>query len=113
MDDRKDQHDDPIEIEGLPEPPDPARVHELRKQMRQDRSGRARDVGTYTLSPMLMLAGPVVGWVLGLLVQRRWGGEPWGAVIGMLVGLVAGFRQVFLLLTRHRPDRRDRDGDAK
>ena len=53
-----------------------------------------------TLIPMLMLAGPAVGYVLGLLVQNRWGGEPWGAVIGMLLGLVAGFRQVFLLLAR-------------
>jgi F0F1-type ATP synthase assembly protein I len=102
----------------FPEPPDPARVQELREQMRKTQSERAedkgfvhrrlertaghkaRDIGTYTLIPMLMLAGPAVGYILGLLVQNRWGGEPWGAVIGMLVGLVAGFRQVFLLLAR-------------
>lgn len=101
-----------------PEPPDPARVRELREQMNQERqarrpakslasrkfgkdsSRRARDIGTYTLIPMLMLAGPAVGYALGLLVQKQWGGDPWGAVVGMLVGLVAGFRQVFLLLAR-------------
>lgn len=109
---------EPAPAAEYPTPPDPARVRELREQVRASRQARssgrrldpakqkravgdrARDLGAYTLIPMLMLAGPAVGYVLGLLVQRRWGGEPWGAVVGMLVGLVAGFRQVFLLLAR-------------
>lgn len=115
----------------LPEPPDPEKVRELREKMsrsrsaetshadlltgRRSRSGsrgrndRARDLGAYTLIPMLMLAGPAVGYGLGLLVQKRWGGEPWGAVVGVLVGMVAGFRQVFLLLADIQKRNRDRD----
>ena len=113
----------------MPEPPDPARVRELRKQMNQERgtreadvdpiarslgrpaARRAREIGAYTLIPMLMLAGPAVGYALGLLVQKHWGGEPWGAVVGLLVGLVAGFRQVFLVLanTQKKNKKSDRD----
>ena len=113
----------------FPEPPDLAKVQELREKMRQTRSARAADkgmiarriksrsghkakeIGTYTLIPMLMLAGPIVGYVLGALIQNRWGGEPWGGVVGMLLGLVAGFRQVFLLLARFgKKDDSDQDG---
>lgn len=112
----------------LPESPDPERVRRLREQMRSSRSNesshsnllasrrdrnskrnRARDLGAYTLIPMLMLAGPAVGYGVGLLAQRQWGGEPWGAVIGVLVGMVAGFRQVFLLVADIQKRNRDRD----
>ncbi len=102
----------------IPEPPDMERVRELRGRLRSDKaeaniagngpksrfagkSGKAaRDLGTYTLIPSLMIAGPVVGYVLGRLVEKNFGGEPWGAVGGMLLGLVAGFRQVFILVAK-------------
>ena len=129
--DKKEENSASRRPAGYPEPPDPARVGDLRRQMDRDKRARAadnrrisnklinktgrkaRDIGTYTLIPMLMLAGPAVGYVLGLLVQNRWGGEPWSAVIGMLVGLVAGFRQVFLLLARVGDERGKKKGKKK
>ncbi len=105
-------------FESYPEPPDLGRVHKLRARIVTDKAeteagvteadsrlnrkvGKtAKDIGTYTLIPSLMLAGPVVGYLLGHLVEKQFGGEPWGAVIGMLAGVVAAFRQVFLLLSR-------------
>ena len=110
---------------GVPEPPDLAKVRDLRQRMEQDRakrggpglgSGRdpghgaptgkqARDIGTYTIIPMMMIAGPLVGYMLGKGVENLFGGEPWPGVIGMLFGLVAAFRQIFLLLA----DRAKRD----
>ncbi len=120
--------DDRPDLPEMPEPPDPERVQELREQMRESRprqtshadlltgrlgdankQRRARDLGTYTLIPMLMLAGPAVGYGLGLLVQRQWGGEPWPAVVGVLLGMLAGFRQVFLLLAGIQKRQRNRD----
>lgn len=105
-------------IEVYPEAPDLKRVHELRDRMRTDKAemdasgtgpdsrlnrklGKtAKDIGTYTLIPSLMVAGPVVGFFLGRLVEKFAAIEPWGAVGGMLLGVVAAFRQVFLLLKR-------------
>ncbi len=98
---------------GVPEPPDMAKVNDLRERMnrdrsaragagrgilRQDRSQQARDVGTYTIIPMMMIAGPLVGYLLGKGIENIFGGEPWPGVVGMLFGMVAAFRQVFLLL---------------
>lgn len=110
---------------GVPEPPDLAKVRDLRQRMEQDRAQRrgpglgggrgsghgaptgkqARDIGTYTIIPMMMIAGPLVGYLLGKGVENMFGGEPWPGVIGMLFGLVAAFRQIFLLLA----DRAKRD----
>ena len=98
-----------------PSLPDIKRVDDLRARLRSDKasskagqesglnrkvSKSAKDIGTYTLIPSLMVAGPVVGYFLGRGIEKYIGGEPWGAVVGMLFGIVAAFRQVFLLLAK-------------
>lgn len=97
---------------GVPEPPDMSKVSDLRRRMAKNRSGRrkkpvtsdrgrqARDIGTYTIIPMMMVAGPLVGYLMGKGIENLFGGQPWPSVVGMLFGLVAAFRQIFLLLAR-------------
>ena len=112
---------------GVPEPPDLAKVRDLRERMEQERMGQgsagrggrrssrfsnnageqARDIGIYTIIPMMMIAGPLVGYLLGKGLENMFGGEPWPGVAGMLFGLVAAFRQIFLLLAERA--RRDRE----
>lgn len=103
----------------LPEPPDSARVEELRRRLRSDqrerargRAGltlpgarsseeagrRARDIGIYTIIPMMMIAGPAIGYLLGLGAERVFGGKPWPSLAGMLWGMLAAFRQIYLIL---------------
>ncbi len=104
-----------------PKVPDLKRVHAMRARLRSEKAARdtaragsdgrfsrkygkaAKDLGAYTLIPSLMIAGPIVGYFLGRGVEKWLGGEPWGAVIGMLLGVVAAFREVFRLLQRKRP----------
>ena len=59
---------------------------------------RLRDAGFYTLIPMVMVAGPLLGYFVGLFLEKKFGGEPWPVTCGVLIGLAAGFRQVFLML---------------
>jgi len=112
-----------------PEPPDLDRVHELRRRLRKDQRGgggpagfpvpglrsqeeagrRARDIGAYTIIPMMMLAGPAIGYLLGLGAERMFGGKPWLSLAGMLWGLFAAFRQIYLLLKRR--DEKPRQDD--
>ena len=109
--------------EGVPEPPDLSKVHDLRARMKEERSAgrggprgydsdkgkQARDIGLYTVIPMMMVAGPLIGYLLGKGWENMFGGEPWPGVIGLLVGLVAAFRQIFILLAeRSRQDREKR-----
>ena len=107
--------------EPYPKAPDLKRVHEMRARLRAEKAARdvdrarsdshlgrkygkaAKDLGAYTLIPSLMIAGPIVGYLLGRSVEKWLGGEPWGAVIGMLVGVAAAFREVFRLIQRKRP----------
>jgi F0F1-type ATP synthase assembly protein I len=105
--------------EGFPERPDSKKVDALRKQLKAERSSRnnpqndpalakyatkagkrAKDIGTYTLIPMMMLAGPIVGYGLGWVLEKQWGGAPWTGVIGLLLGVAASFRQVYLILAK-------------
>ncbi len=97
---------------GVPEPPDMNKVRDLRRRMSKNRSRRrrkspssdrgqqARDIGTYTIIPMMMVAGPLVGYLMGKGLENMFGGTPWPSVVGMLFGLVAAFRQIFLMLAR-------------
>ena len=105
--------------EGFPERPDGKKVEALRNQLKSERATRddmskrpamdryankmgksAKDIGTYTLIPMMMLAGPAVGYIMGMLAEKQWGGAPWTSVGGLLFGLVAAFRQIFLILAK-------------
>ncbi|MCB1183997.1 AtpZ/AtpI family protein [bacterium] len=119
--------DRPEPFHAYPESPDLGRVDDLRRRMREGRSDdlkqsrvtrkvgkSARDLGAYTLIPSLMIAGPVVGFLVGRGVEKLWGGEPWGAVGGLLLGVVAAFREVFLLLKRKQEQdaAEKRRGDA-
>ena len=101
-----------------PAAPDLGKVDELRTRLRSDRAETrqgsggpesrlnrkvaksAKDIGTYTLIPSLMVAGPVVGFLVGRGLEKYIGGEPWGAIGGLLFGVVAAFRQIFLLLNK-------------
>ncbi len=64
-----------------------------------DRRG-LRDIGIYTTIPMLLLAGPALGYWGGLQVQNWLGHDPWFAVGGALFGLAASIRQIVKIIRR-------------
>jgi F0F1-type ATP synthase assembly protein I len=120
-DEERPPEDDPLP-EGVPEPPDLKKVRELRRRMAADRTTgsrkvrigtdkrgvtlddktgqRARDIGLYTVIPMMLLAGPAIGFLMGMFIERQWGGAPWPTAGGALFGLAAAFRQIYLMLAR-------------
>jgi F0F1-type ATP synthase assembly protein I len=51
--------------------------------------GRASTVG------IAMVIATGVGYLLGQWADRRWDIEPWGTVVGVLLGAGAGFQQLF------------------
>lgn len=108
---------------GFPERPDLAKVRALREKLQREKAARrdphrtklhdrlgrdggraARDIGSYTLIPMMMVVGPVIGYLVGHWVENRFGGEPWFGVGGVLFGMAAAVRQIVIMLGR-RNDR--------
>lgn len=65
-----------------------------------DESGRASSafslLGTAGTMGMHMVSGPLVGGGLGWLIDHWAGSGPWGAGIGVLLGVAAGFRNVWV-----------------
>lgn len=71
----------------------PAADHQPR-----DSSGGLRQVGLLTGIPMVMVAGLLVGYFFGSWVDKFFHISPWGQVIFSILGIVAGFKQVFSLI---------------
>lgn len=105
--------------DGFPERPDLAKVKALRAKLRADKASRpdphrtrlhdrlgkdggraVRDIGNYTLIPMMMVVGPVMGYLVGHWAEGRFGGEPWFGVGGIVFGLAAAVRQIVIMLGR-------------
>jgi F0F1-type ATP synthase assembly protein I len=59
-----------------------------------------RKLGLYTTIPTMMVVGPVLGWLLGSWLEKRWGHDPWFSTGGAVLGTVAAFRQVIMVLQR-------------
>jgi hypothetical protein len=72
----------------------------LRGKDGQRAGKQIRDIGTYTLIPTMMAVGPVLGYLLGRMAEKKWGHDPWLSLGGALFGLAAAGRQIYLILTR-------------
>ena len=59
-----------------------------------------RQVGLLTSIPFLLLVSPLVGYWMGTHVDRWLHSRPWGANIGVGLGLLAGLREVVRVIRR-------------
>ena len=53
-----------------------------------------RQVGSLLGLGLTLGVATAIGVALGVLADRWLGSSPWGLVVGLLLGVVAGFRQV-------------------
>ena len=67
-----------------------------------------RQVGILTAIPMIMVAGPLVGFFLGRFLDERLHSAPWGLVGGLLLGVVAAARETIRMIRRAIQDTDDR-----
>ena len=73
----------------------------------RDGPSRISLLGTASTMGMHMVSGPIVGGGLGYFIDHFAGSFPWGSVIGFVLGVVAGFRNVW------SDYRRIQEGDAE
>ncbi len=82
------------------------------KEKKSDAPGRFSLLGTASVMGMHMVSGPVVGAGLGWLADTWLDSWPVGAAIGLLLGVAAGFRNVwadarYLIRSDSEIDRRE------
>lgn len=67
----------------------------------KNRGNYARDIGVFTAIPGMLIAGPALGYFLGKLAGQKWGHDQTAITVGVIVGLIAAIRQVWLLIKLH------------
>jgi len=58
-----------------------------------------KDLGVITRVAIDLVAGTLVGALLGYLADRMAGTAPWLMVVGVFLGAIAGFRNTFRYLS--------------
>ena len=66
-----------------------------------------RQAGMFMSIPMLLVAGPLVGYFLGRLLDEKVQTAPWGLVGGLMIGLAASVRETIRLIRRAIQDTND------
>ena len=59
-----------------------------------------RQIGVVTTIPMILVAGPLVGYWIDQWGDSRFGTDPWGKTIVALLGFVASLKQVITVIQR-------------
>ena len=67
---------------------------------RPDESG-LRSAATLVAIPTLLIVSPLVGFFLGDLGDKRFHTSPWLALSGLVLGFVAGAREVWSIYRRY------------
>ena len=52
-----------------------------------------RQIGAVTTIPMLLVAGLIVGFLLGSWIDNKYASDPWAKTILSLLGFAAGVKQ--------------------
>lgn len=71
-----------------------------------------RQVGLLTSIPMLLLISPLLGYWFGTLADRWLHCRPWGSTIGLVLGMVAGVREVVRIVRRAGEDEDEGSDDS-
>ena len=92
-----------------------AQSERKRPQVAPDTSARPRDTSRTPLGQAMTLstefvAGVIAGGILGWIVDHVFGTKPWGLIVLLLLGCVAGFYNVMRAsgFAGSRPGRRDK-----
>jgi len=60
-----------------------------------------RSAATLVAIPSLLIVSPLVGFFLGDLGDKRFHTSPWLAIAGLILGFVAGAREVWSIYRRY------------
>ena len=59
-----------------------------------------RQVGLLTTIPVMLLSGPLIGFLIGDYIDKRFGTTPWFMVLCLMLGIVASIRQTINIIRK-------------
>ena len=59
---------------------------------------QVKQIGTLTAIPVILVAGPLLGYFGGNWIDRKFQLNPWFTIIGLFLGFIASGREIFRLL---------------
>jgi ATP synthase protein I len=63
-----------------------------------------KTAGLLLAIPTLLIVSPIVGWFVGHLADRWLRSDPWGGIIGLLLGFAAGGRETYRIYRRYQAE---------
>ncbi|CUI17266.1 hypothetical protein PNK_1657 [Candidatus Protochlamydia naegleriophila] len=57
-----------------------------------------KQVGVYLTIPFVLAVSPIVGWLIGSWLDRKLGMAPYFMYLGVLLGFIAGFRELYRII---------------
>lgn len=57
-----------------------------------------RQVGIMTTIPMILVSGPIVGYLVGLWIDQKFGVDPYGKIVLMVLGFMASARETYRMI---------------
>lgn len=69
-----------------------------------------RTLGVLSTVGITLVAATVIGLYVGLWLDKRFGTSPWLTVVFLLLGIAAGFRNLFHYVKRSVQDNHERKG---
>ncbi|MBE0597664.1 MAG: AtpZ/AtpI family protein [Desulfuromonadales bacterium] len=79
--------------------------------MPEDRSRLIRNLGFLSSVGISMVAATFIGLAMGYYLDRWLGTTPWLTLIFLLFGIIAGFRNIFILTQRELRRQEDEKQD--
>ncbi|MFQ5456442.1 MAG: AtpZ/AtpI family protein [Nitrospirota bacterium] len=61
-----------------------------------------REVGFFTVIPMVLVAGPLIGFLIGDYLDKKWNTEPWLMLFFVILGGIASIRQIIDIFKKAR-----------
>ncbi|MDI6808032.1 MAG: AtpZ/AtpI family protein [Candidatus Eisenbacteria bacterium] len=80
---------------------------------RKDGYSSLREAGLLSTIPFLLAGGPVIGFFVGSFLDKRLGTSPYLSIVFVVLGFVAGIREVYKVISLAMREERKREEERK
>jgi len=82
----------------------------LKKKKTEDRYWMMRQLGLLGSIPMLLAGSPIIGLLIGNYIDKKFGTGPVFLIVFLIIGFVAGARQVANVVRKAQQIDKDKNG---